>query len=130
MFIGSVIANMIIPQLLLKYVYDANTLTVAPPIFEYLPLITYGISTAYFLYVLVANFLRERKIVLLEKEAALTHGGCGNCNCSADGACCSDTDEAVSQEELMELERIVDEALQTKKPSKQTTKKSKSSKKK
>lgn len=115
MIMGAVIANMLIPQLLIKYVYDPAVLVEAPAIFEYLPLITYSIGFGYFVFAMVSNFMRNRKLRALEQELYLTGGSC----CS-DGTCCSDTDadeEEISDEELKELERIVDEAL---KPAKKT----------
>ena len=118
-FIGAVIANMIAPQLLLKYVYDANTLTEAPPIFEYLPLVTYSLAMVYFVFAVVTNYMRERKISLLEKELSIASmpGCCGGDCCNGDDSCCSNEDAMVSEAELAELEKIVDEALQPKKES-------------
>ncbi len=117
--LGAVISNMLIPQLLIKYVYDPTVLTEAPVIFEYLPLITYGIGLGYFLYAMISNFMRNRKLRVLEQELYLTGGSC--CN---NGSCCSDEEEEISDEELKELERIVDEALKPAKTTKKATKKS------
>lgn len=117
--LGAVITNTLVPQLLLKYVYDPTVLLEAPPIFEYLPLVTYSLGLLYVLYSLGGNFVRNRKIRTLEQELMLTGGSC----CS-DGNCCHD-DEEITEEELKELERIVDEAL---KPEKKTAKKKTASK--
>lgn len=120
--LGAVIANSLIPQLLLKYVYDPTVLLEAPPVFEYLPLVTYTLGLLYVLYVLFTNFTRNRRIRTLEQELMLTGGGC----CS-DGSCCHD-DEEITEEELKELERIVDEALKPEKKSAAKSKKSAKSK--
>jgi len=109
---GAVITNMLVPQLLIKYVYDPTTLTEAPAIFELLPLITYGIALAYFVYAMVGNFLRNKKANNLEQELLIN----GNSDCCADGTCsCNgDDQEEISDAELKELEKIVDEALKPK----------------
>jgi len=118
-FVAAVIANMLIPQLLIKYIYDPTKLVVAPPIFEYLPLFTYGLALLYFIFAMVGNFLRERNAKIMEKELSLSFGCTdGHYN----GSCCdSDNDkDEISEKELKELEKIVDEAL---KPTKKTVKK-------
>ncbi len=122
---GAVVANMLIPQLLLKYVYvDTSTLLEAPAVFTYLPLVTYTLALAYFVYAMVGNFIRCRKANTLEQELSLT-GGCCSDGCCSDGSCnCEDGNEEISETELKELEKIVDEALKpTTKKSTKTTKK-------
>ncbi len=112
-FVAAVIANMLIPQLLIKYVYDPTTLTVAPPIFEFLPLVTYGLALLYFVFAMVGNFMRERNARSMQKEMLLS-------SCCTDGSCANCKDEEISETELKELEKIVDKAL---KPTKKATKK-------
>jgi len=115
--VGAVVANMLVPQLLLKYVYtDTSQLLEAPPIFTYFPLVTYSLALAYFIYAMVGNFLRCRKANVLEQELYLTGGNYGD-NCC--GNCGSDEEE-ITDDELKELEKIVDEAL---KPGKKSTSK-------
>lgn len=111
-FVAAVIANMLIPQLLIKYVYDTTTLTVAPPIFEFLPIFTYGLALVYFLVAMIGNFVRERSARRIEKEISL-------CSCCSEGSCSNDEDD-ISEEELKELEKIVDKALM---PTKKTSSK-------
>lgn len=114
---GAVVANMLIPQLLLQYVYtDPSAFGLeAPAVFTYMPLVTYGIALAYFVYAMVGNIMRCKKANVLEQELMLTGG-----DCCSDGTCCNSDEEEISEDELKELERIVDEAL---KPAKKTTKK-------
>ncbi|MBU0974616.1 hypothetical protein KKD03_02860 [Patescibacteria group bacterium] len=122
-FVAAVVANMLIPQLLIKYVYDPTTLTVAPPIFEYLPLVTYGLALLYFVFAMAGNFIREKSARTMQKEASLLP-------CCSDRSCVDCTDDEISEKELKELEKIVDNAL---KPTKKATRKvvaKKSSKKK
>lgn len=129
---GAVVANMLIPQLLLKYVYvDTSQLLEAPAVFTYLPLVTYSVALAYFVYAMIGNFLRNRKANALEQELALT-GGCCSDGCCSDGSCdCDDSNEEISDSELKELEKIVDAALKpntkksTKAAKKKTSKKTK-----
>jgi len=111
-FVGAVVANMVIPQLLLKYIYDPTTLMEAPAIFELLPLVTYSLALIYFLYTLVSNFTSEREAKKLEREMNLYS------NDEVD-------DGEITQEELKELEAIVEEALKPKKKTKKVAKKSK-----
>lgn len=121
MVLGAVVINMLVPQLLLKYVYtDQTAFLEAPAIFTYLPLVTYAIAVGYFFYAMVGNFIRSRKAAILEQELSLTGGCCsgGSCNCT-------DDDTEISEAELKELEKIVDEALKpgTKKTVQKSTKK-------
>lgn len=131
MVTGAVVANMLAPQLLLKYVYtDTSAMLEAPAIFTYFPLVTYTIALAYFIYAMVGNFMRNRKAAVLEQELLLTGGYCDDCgDCSNCENCQHDGGEDISEDELKELERIVDEALKpsgksakkTAKPSKKKT---------
>ena len=100
-FVAAVVTNMLVPQLLIKYVYDPTTLVTAPPIFEYLPLVTYGVALLYFIRVALDNFVREGRAKKMEREFGL--GSCPECS-----------DDEISDEELKELEKIVDEALKPK----------------
>jgi hypothetical protein len=121
--LGAVIANMLVPQLLIKYVYtDTSALLEAPAIFSLLPLVTYSIALAFIVFALVTNFMRSRKANVLEQELMLMDDCCGS-----EGSCCNDSDEEeISDKELQELERIVDEALKpSKKKSTKTASKSK-----
>lgn len=129
MVVGAVVANMLVPQLLLKYVYtDTSALLEAPAIFTYFPLVTYTLAVVFFIYAMVGNFLRSRKASVLEQELYLSGDCCsdgccdgGDCNCGHDHG-----DEEISDAELKELEKIVDEALKPKKEmAKKTAKASK-----
>ncbi|MCB9812821.1 MAG: hypothetical protein H6772_00300 [Pseudomonadales bacterium] len=123
-FVAAVVANMLVPQLLIRYVYDPTLLTEAPPIFEYLPLVTYSIALAFFLYAMIGNLLREMKAKKMEIELSLYAGDC-TCGDCTDGKCSKD--DEISDDELKELEKIVDQALKpskkssTKKVTKKTT---------
>lgn len=128
---GAVITNMLAPQLLLKYVYtDTSALLEAPAIFTTLPLVTYSLALGFFLYAMVTNFMRSRKANVLEQELMLTTGACCGESCDDAGSCCSGSEDEISEEELKELERIVDEALKpAKKKATKTAKKGKAKKK-
>lgn len=105
-FVAAVIVNMLVPQLLIKYVYDPTKLVAAPPIFELLPLVTYSIALLYFFYAMLVNFVSSRKANSIESELSLYSNNCPNCN---------DENDEISDSELKELEKIVDEALKPKK---------------
>ncbi len=113
-FVGAVVANMLVPQLLLKYIYDPTTLMEAPAVFEWFPLVSYSLALLYFIYTLFSNFNNEREAKKLEREMALYTNK-------------EDESGDITDEELKELEAIVEEALKPKKKksTKKTTKKTK-----
>lgn len=108
----------LLPSLLLQYLYADQMLTEAPPLLNYLPVVTFGAGVLYLLYVIIGNVTRSQEISRLEREMML----------SADA---STMDISSDDAELEELEALVDEALasQTSKaPSKKGTSKRKSQK--
>ncbi len=104
--IVALVINSMLPLILVKYVYANKQLLQAPPIFDYIAVVSFAVTVLYFLYAFLSNFKREREIFRLMNELDL-----------------SEVDELLSDEELKELENIVDEALNKSKKTK-TTKKS------
>ncbi len=110
-FIAAIVANVFLPQLIINMMYSQEellTLTEQPAILEMLPIITFGVSAAFFLFTVVGNVMRNTKAAAKKAEQALD-GCCG-------GGCCSEDNKTddLSKEELRELESIVEEALKPK----------------
>lgn len=121
-FAAAIFANAFLPQLIITYMYTQEellTLTAQPKVLEMLPMVSFAIAAVYFLYVVFANVMNNKKASTLKQEIALGGGCCG-------GDCCSvDEGEELTEAELKELEAIVEEALKPKKKTaKKTTKKS------
>lgn len=105
----------LLPSLLLQYLYADQMLTEAPPLLNYLPVVTFGAGVLYLLYVIMGNVMRSQEIARLEREMMM----------SADA---STMDSSSNDTELEELEALVDEALATQ-TSKTTSKKGSSKRK-
>jgi hypothetical protein len=106
----------LLPSLLLQYLYADQMLTEAPPLLNYLPVVTFGAGVLYLLYVIIGNVMRSQEITRLEREMMMT----------ADS---STMDMTSNDAELEELEALVDEALASQ-TSKATTSKKGTSKRK
>lgn len=126
-FVAAIVANVFLPQLIINVMYTQEellTLTEQPAILEMLPVITFGVSAAFFVFTVVGNIMRNAKVTAKKAEIELD-GCCG-------GGCCHDDEKSddLSQEELKELESIVEEALKPKAAKKSAkTKASKTAKK-
>lgn len=108
----------LLPSLLLQYLYADQMLTEAPPLLEFLPVVTFAAGVLYLLYVIFGNMMRSQEIGRLEREMMMTEGE-------------SSMDTMATDKELQELESLVDEALATQKTKsspKRSTSKRKSSK--
>jgi hypothetical protein len=92
-----------LPQILLRYYYAGQQLFEEPALLTYIPVVSFGIGTAFVVYALVSNFMRWRKIKSLEEEMMFLGDSC----CGGD--CGSETD--TNWDELDELDRIVEEAI-------------------
>ena len=97
--IVTLVINSMLPLLLIKYVYANKQLLTAPPIFNYINVLSFLITVSYFIYAFVSNFGREKQIKTMMAE--LDYDA---------------LDEQLSETELKELENIVDQALTKAKP--------------
>lgn len=100
------LSMIVLPQLLLQYVYASEQLLAVPKPVEYIPVVAYVISLGYTIFAIVTNMARSKQIAQLKQDLSFLVG--------------SETDmgSAVDEAELKELEKMVDEAIGT-----QTTKK-------
>lgn len=92
----------LLPSLLLQYFYDVTTLTAEPAALKMIPLLSYGASALFFLYAVVGNMARGKKIAQLTNElTSLSNMPMGD-------------SAAISDSELAELEAMVDDVLDSK----------------
>jgi len=96
----------LIPQFLMIYVYQAQTsMMQQPPVLvEFMPVVATVIAVAYVAFAIVTNMMRSSKIRSLETELKTAE-------MMEDTTSFSSTDE-----ELMALEKIVDDALEQHSP--------------
>jgi len=108
-----------LPQLLLRYYYQNQQLFEEPALLTYIPVASFAIGSLFFLYALISNVMRYRKIKQLEEEMLFLDDSCG---CGGDCQCGSDE----NWDELDELDRIVEEAIaESKEEAKKAVKKAK-----
>lgn len=101
--LASLVVASLLPTLLITYVYtdQAALMTETPFWIQNGPLVVFAVGIAYFLYMVVANVLRGRKIAQLRQQLLMTY----------DTSHLSDTELAAQQAELNKLEKMVDSAL-------------------
>ena len=113
--LAALFISALLPSLLLRYFYDTAQLLEQPRALEYIPVVSFVVGIGYLLFALIGNMMREKKISQLQSElATMSH----DCNCG------HAHDDAISSDELAELERMVDEVLDTKEAEEKTAKKS------
>lgn len=109
-FVAALFTYVLLPQLMIRYLYADQQLLEVPAALEYIPVTTFAVAMIHFLYVVVGNMMRGKKL----KELANSQ----NHECDCGGSCCGGTDDTsmesmLDPEELAELEKIVDEVLET-----------------
>jgi hypothetical protein len=67
-FILAIFVSALLPSLLVRYVYAGQQLFEEPELLQYIPLVSFVIGIAYFIYALVSNIMREMKIDRLERQ--------------------------------------------------------------
>jgi hypothetical protein len=105
------ITMIVLPQLLMQYVYASAQLLEVPKAVEYTPFVCYGIAAVYVLFVIITNIGRAKKIKQLEQDLAFSVGSD------------SDMDLGVDEAELKELEKMVDDAISSQGSKKSTPRK-------
>jgi hypothetical protein len=70
--LGALFVTALLPSLLIRYVYANQQLLEEPRALQVIPAISFAVGLGYALYVLITNFLRERKAAQL--EAQMMHG--------------------------------------------------------
>lgn len=67
-FIAALFVSAILPSLIVRYVYAGQALFEQPPILDVIPVVAFVVAVGYFLFAVVGNLLREKKIMQLERE--------------------------------------------------------------
>lgn len=62
-----IFVSSLLPTLLLRYVYTDPTMMETPAIFEVIPVFSFVLGAAMFIYVVVSNLMREMRAMKLEK---------------------------------------------------------------
>jgi hypothetical protein len=100
-FIAALFVTALLPSLLIQYVYSQEELFTQPQLVMYIPVASFVIAVAYFLYAVVGNFRRSQQASQLEKQLVTNASG-------------YNAGDHLSAAEMSELETMVDEALNTK----------------
>jgi hypothetical protein len=100
-FIAALFVTAILPSLLIQFVYSQEDLFAQPQLVMYIPVASFLVAMAYFLYVVIGNWRRSQKARQLEGQLSASPAG------QMDSDHLSDT-------EMKELEELVDQALKPK----------------
>ncbi|MBP9781727.1 hypothetical protein KBC89_03660 [Candidatus Woesebacteria bacterium] len=106
--IGAIFVAILLPQVLVRFIYANQQLTAEPMLLQYIPVVALVLGVLQLVVTLLGNFLRERQMVKLERTLV------NEVNQSTG---------AIDESELKELEKLVDSAL-TKHSPKKVVKKS------
>lgn len=107
MLIAALFITALLPSLLLRYVYSSEQLLTQPRALEVIPVVAFAIAVGYFLFTVVTNLSRDRRIAKLENEMAqLNPAG---------------EEAELNEAELVELEAMVEQALEETAEPKKTT---------
>ncbi|MBU0576739.1 hypothetical protein KJ707_03085 [Patescibacteria group bacterium] len=85
----------LLPSLLVQYVYAGQQLFTEPLLLKFIPLVSFVIGIAYFIYAVIGNLLRAKRANYLEKQMELE-----------DCCCCDYCDE--DDEVLSEIESLTE----------------------
>ncbi len=66
--VAAFFALVILPQLLIQYVFAGQQLLEQPAVFKLMPVVIFAIGAGYFIYAVVMNMMREMQARKLEKE--------------------------------------------------------------
>jgi len=115
LILASLVVASLLPTLLVTYVYtdQAALMTETPFWVQNGPLIVFGIGIAYFLYAVVANVMRDRKIAALKQQLLMSYAAPN----------LTEAELSAQQEELDKLEKVVDSALSKSARGRKTTRK-------
>lgn len=101
--IGALFVAILLPQVLVRFVYADQQLTAEPMLLQYIPVVALALGALQLVVTLVGNFFRERQMVKLEKTLVNE---------------VNQNSGLVDDTELKELEKLVDTALTKHSPKK------------
>jgi flagellar biosynthesis protein FliQ len=67
-FILAIFVSALLPSLLVRYLYAGQQLFEEPQLLQYIPVVSFVIGVAYFIYAVVTNLMREMKATRLERQ--------------------------------------------------------------
>ncbi len=101
--IGAIFVAILLPQVLVRFIYANQQLTAEPMLLQYIPVVALVLGVLQLVVTLLGNFLRERQMVKLERTLVNE---------------VSQSTGAIDESELKELEKLVDSALTKHSPKK------------
>ncbi len=110
-FIFSLFISIFLPQLLYTYFYADQQLLAEPKLLTYIPVISFVIGIAYFLYMVFMNTSKATQVKRMEAELAAL------------------SEDTLNDDDLAEVQKIVDEIVAEEKPRRKTASKTKRTKK-
>ncbi len=84
--VAAFFATAILPSLLIQYLYAGKQLLQVPPVIEYIQVGSFVLGFGYFLYAIISNILRAKRVNYLLKKMKM------------DGNCCEATDHKILEE--------------------------------
>jgi len=120
---AALLAIAILPSILLKYLYAGQQLFEQPKLLEYVPIVSFGIATFYFLRALIGNMKRDSEVKRLMVEIDMMGDDC--CGSSRGSSSNDGNDDEEWDDDLQELEELLAEVEEEEKtPKKKAAKKS------
>ena len=72
----SLFATVLLPSLIFRFFYADQTLLEQPKVLEYIPIAAFALGAGYFIFAMVGNFLRSRKVRQLETQLEIEMMDC------------------------------------------------------
>ena len=94
--IGAIFVAILLPQVLVRFLYANQQLVTEPMLLQYIPVVALALGVLQMLVTFVGNFIRERQLIKLERTLV---------------AEVNQSSSSIDESELKELEKMVDSAL-------------------
>lgn len=95
-FMLALVVALFLPSLLARYVYAGQQLFEQPKSIEYIPVVSFVISVAFFIFTMIGNLIREMKARRLEQEAMTVWATCDDCGCATHSVSSDDLSSAMN----------------------------------
>ena len=94
--IGAIFVAILLPQVLVRFLYANQQLVTEPMLLQYIPVVALALGVLQMLVTFVGNFIRERQLIKLERTLVTE---------------ANQSSSSIDESELKELEKMVDSAL-------------------
>ena len=94
--IGAIFVAILLPQVLVRFLYANQQLVTEPMLLQYIPVVALALGVLQMLVTFVGNFIRERQLIKLERTLVTE---------------VNQSSSSIDESELKELEKMVDSAL-------------------